>query len=91
MTDSLKLIVNIKVSPAIKNPSSKLEETETTRGTDPFTKMSLLSDKELPEPITGIVKNVLLPAVSIIDPLFKLIGFELRYSKSRELSELCTV
>ena len=37
----------------------------------------------------GII--ALLPAVSIIDPLFKLKGFEVRYSKSRELSELCTV
>ena len=53
--------------------------------------MSLLSDKELPEPITGIVNNVLLPAVSTIDPLFKLIGFELRYSKSRELKRVASI
>ena len=36
-TDSLKFTVISKVSSAVKNPSFKLDETETTVGTDPFT------------------------------------------------------
>ena len=71
-TDSLKFTVKSKVSPAVKIPSAKVDETDTTVGTDPFTKISLLSDKELPEPTAGIVNNALFPAVSrMVPPLIE--------------------
>ena len=79
------------MSPATKNPSARPDVTETTVGTDPFTKISLLSDKELPEPAAGNANIALFPAESrMIAPLIKK-GFELWYSKSIELSEPCTV
>ena len=64
--------MNNKVSSATKNPSARLDETETTVGTDPFTKISLLPDKELADPASGIVNNALFPAVSrMVPPLIE--------------------
>ena len=74
-TDSLKFTVRSRVSPAVKNPSFKLDEIETTVGTDPFTDIFLLSDKEFPEPTSGRVKKALFPAESRILPPLTLKGF----------------